>query len=92
MKETVRAEFKISGLVQGVGYRYFVYRIATQFGLNGYAKNCYDGSVEVVVEGEKQNIGEFHTYLLQGPQLSHVKSCKVIYGTPTGEFFQFSIR
>jgi hydrogenase maturation protein HypF len=49
----------ITGLVQGVGFRPFVYRIARKFSLNGYVKNLGGSEVEIVVEGEIENITNF---------------------------------
>jgi len=46
----------VNGLVQGVGFRYFVYREAAKLGLKGLTKNLYSGEVLTVVEGEKAMI------------------------------------
>ncbi len=75
MEQKIRAEFKIIGKVQGVGFRYFVYRTAKELGLSGYAKNLWDGSVEVVAEGPKRKIDILHSYLIQGPSMARVTDC-----------------
>ena len=54
-----RAFVNISGLVQGIGFRPFVYRIAGGNGLRGYVKNLGDAGVEIDVEGEKGSIEAF---------------------------------
>jgi hydrogenase maturation protein HypF len=54
-----RAFVSISGLVQGIGFRPFVYRIAVGNGLRGYVKNLGDAGVEIDVEGEKSSIETF---------------------------------
>jgi hydrogenase maturation protein HypF len=54
-----RAFVSISGLVQGIGFRPFVYRIAVGNGLKGYVKNLGDAGVEIDVEGEKASIEAF---------------------------------
>jgi hydrogenase maturation protein HypF len=54
-----RAFISISGLVQGIGFRPFVYRIAVKNGLGGYVKNLGDAGVEIVVEGENASIEAF---------------------------------
>ncbi len=46
----------MNGLVQGVGYRYFVLREARRLELNGFSENLFDGGVLTVVEGEKAMI------------------------------------
>lgn len=48
------------GHVQGVGFRFTVMRMAGQYNsLAGYVRNCPDGAVEVVVEGEKEDVQNF---------------------------------
>ena len=54
MKDNVRAEIVVGGLVQGVGFRYYAYQEAELRGLKGYVKNLYSGQVHSVVEGEKE--------------------------------------
>lgn len=87
-----RAEFKIYGLVQGVGFRYFVYRKAIELGLVGLAKNLYDGTVFVVVEGEEDKINELHKLLKIGPSHSYVEKVEVEYSLPTRTFKGFIIQ
>ena len=55
----MRAEIKVSGIVQGVGFRPFIYRIAVKNGLLGYVRNRGDAIVEIIVEGNKPNIVQF---------------------------------
>ncbi|HDJ22209.1 MAG TPA: hypothetical protein ENF19_03285, partial [Candidatus Bathyarchaeota archaeon] len=54
-----RAKINITGRVQGVGFRPFIYRIAVRHGLKGYVINLGDAGVEVVVEGDARNIEAF---------------------------------
>ncbi len=49
----------VSGIVQGVGFRPFVYRTAVKNGLVGYVRNRGDAVVEIVVEGNKDSINQF---------------------------------
>jgi acylphosphatase len=58
---------KIRGRVQGVGYRAFVRDQATQLGLRGWARNRRDGSVEVLVNGERAVVDELIDWLRRGP-------------------------
>jgi hydrogenase maturation protein HypF len=55
----LHVEIKVSGIVQGVGFRPFVYRIAVKNGLVGYIRNRGDAVVEVVAEGNKDNVNHF---------------------------------
>ena len=88
----VRAEIVVNGLVQGVGYRYFVIREAKALGLKGFTKNLYTGEVLTVVEGEKALIEEIIKKLKVGPSHSSVKSCKVDWLEPKNEFTDFEVR
>ncbi len=68
---------KIAGRVQGVGFRFFVIDKSREYGVTGYTKNLFDGSVEVYAEGEKQILDEFLTDLRRGPSLSRVDKINV---------------
>lgn len=87
-----RAKFLISGLVQGVGFRYFAYRTALSLGLQGFAENRYDGSVEIIAEGHSEKIDEFKSRLKEGPGRARVDNILAEYCSPTGEFSGFTIR
>ena len=54
----VRKHIFFSGRVQGVGFRYRAYYIAEALGLTGWVHNCYDGRVEMEVQGNEESIGE----------------------------------
>lgn len=65
-KKAVR--FYVSGLVQGVGYRYFAQHAARQFGVAGYVKNLSDGRVEVFAIGAETQLRALREELQQGPR------------------------
>jgi acylphosphatase len=88
----VRAEIVVNGLVQGVGYRYFVIREAKTLGLKGFTKNLYTGEVLTVVEGEKALVEEMIKKLRVGPSHASVKTCKVDWQEPKNEFTDFEVR
>ncbi len=92
MSKEVRTEFNITGRVQGVGFRFFVIERAKKLDLSGYVSNNIDGTVEVVAEGDKNDIDTLHEYLKQGPMMAHVENCKVTTKEPTGEFRGFDVR
>jgi acylphosphatase len=92
MPKQIQAKFNITGLVQGVGYRFFVLRNAQILCLSGYAKNCYDGSVEVVAEGDETSLTELFSHLKQGPFNAHVKDVKVEYSEFKGIYKGFEVR
>lgn len=59
----VRKHIYFSGRVQGVGFRYHSYRIATALGLTGWVQNLYDDRVEMEVQGEESVIWDMVTEL-----------------------------
>jgi acylphosphatase len=87
----VRAEIVVNGLVQGVGYRYYVYREAQKLGVFGYVKNLYTGEVLTVVEGDKAKIEDLIKKLRIGPSHASVKNCVVEWQQPKDEFNSFEI-
>jgi acylphosphatase len=87
-----RAEIIVDGVVQGVGFRYFVYKNAVKLGLKGYTKNLYTGEVLTVVEGEKEMIQELFKLIKIGPRNAYVKNCKIMWTEYNNEFSTFEIK
>jgi len=87
-----RAHIFVSGLVQGVCYRWFTEEHATRLGLTGWVKNLWDGRVEVVVEGEEEKIKELIKELRKGPRLARVEDVEINWEPYRGEFSDFRIR
>lgn len=65
--------FLVSGMVQGVGFRWFVARHARSLGLGGYARNLPDGRVEVVVSGPDEALPSLEKLLRAGPANAQVE-------------------
>ena len=61
------ARFIVHGRVQGVGFRWWVWRQASGSNLHGYARNLRDGSVEVVAAGPEAAVADLERKLGQGP-------------------------
>ena len=87
-----RVEIIVRGLVQGVGFRYFVLRNAQQLGLTGYVKNLFTGEVLTVAEGPAYKLEELIELLKVGPVHADVRDLKVERGKATGEFTGFEVR
>ena len=66
-------QYLVSGMVQGVGFRWFVARHARSLGLAGYARNLPDGRVEVVVSGPDEALPELEQLLRSGPANAQVE-------------------
>jgi acylphosphatase len=86
------AHIVVSGLVQGVGYRYFASRRAEKLGLTGYARNLPDGRVEILACGEDGLIAEFVKLLGVGPAASSVRDIALEWVKPGETFDRFEIR
>ncbi|HEX8986143.1 MAG TPA: acylphosphatase [Bryobacteraceae bacterium] len=65
--------YYVQGRVQGVGFRYFVERVAGELGVNGYTRNMDDGRVEVYAIGSEAQLSELSGHLRQGPRMADVR-------------------
>ena len=70
-------KLKITGVVQGVGFRYFIRQEATRLGQVGAVWNCPDGSVEVIAQGEKALLDQLVEQCKLGPTYSKVATVDV---------------
>ncbi len=82
----------VEGDVQGVGYRVFVLRAAGPLGLHGWVRNRFDGSVEVVAEGERPALEALARELKSGPRAASVGQVNLEWLTATMEFADFRVR
>jgi acylphosphatase len=64
--------FLIQGRVQGVGFRWFVHREASELDLRGWVRNTEEGDVEVVASGTAEDLAELRASLRRGPRGSRV--------------------
>jgi acylphosphatase len=87
-----RLEAVVRGVVQGVGFRWFVVRRASELGLTGWTSNQSDGSVRVVAEGPSQALDHLLKHLNEGPSGAHVESVEAGRTAATGEFTSFTVR
>jgi acylphosphatase len=84
---TISRHLKISGRVQGVGYRYFMSRNARELHINGWVRNCRDGGVEAVVSGSPEAVDAIIERARRGPAQAIVRECVVT--DAHGEFTRF---
>ncbi|MEO8399771.1 MAG: acylphosphatase [Ignavibacteriaceae bacterium] len=87
-----RAEIIAKGLVQGVGFRYFILKNAGALGLKGFTKNLYSGEVQTVVEGSRGMIEELFNKIKVGPSHASVNDCKIFWDKFKDEFDSFEIK
>ena len=81
----------VSGMVQGVGFRYFVYHHATQLGLTGWVRNLPNGDVEIEAEGKQESVESLITYARRGPRSAVVSNIDVVWKEPHSQFTSFEI-
>jgi acylphosphatase len=81
----------VSGLVQGVAYRYFAGKWANALSISGWARNLYDGRVEIVAEGEMGSLESFAERLREGPRMARVENLEIAWEEPVGESGGFRI-
>ncbi len=75
----------VSGLVQGVAFRYHARERARELGVAGWVRNLPDGRVEARFEGPPERVEAFLAWLRQGPRAALVTECEVRERAPTGD-------
>jgi acylphosphatase len=71
-QSTLTRRFVVRGRVQGVGFRWYVEREAQLLGLSGWVRNNYDGSVEVLATGTREQLARLRERLQVGPRAARV--------------------
>jgi len=87
-----RGHFTCHGRVQGVFFRASARDEANHLGLTGWVRNCMDGSVEVVAEGNVEAVADLLRWCEHGPPYAHVSRVDAEYSAATGEFSGFQVR
>lgn len=88
----VRARLLISGIVQGVGYRWSCRREAQGLGLTGWVRNLPDGRVEAVLQGTREQVDRMIRWCYRGPEEARVSDIAVSHEDASEEFKDFGIR
>ncbi|WP_395244375.1 acylphosphatase [Agromyces sp. MMS24-K17] len=81
----IRRRVVVSGLVQGVGYRYLARKHAQRLGVVGWVRNLPDGTVEAEIEGDEASVATMLRRLEAGPPGSQVTGLAVEEVAPLGE-------
>jgi len=79
----------VEGRVQGVGFRYFVYHEATALSLEGWVRNLFDGRVELLAEGTREDCDALLKLVKQGPSMSEVRQIETTWAMPSGGVMGF---
>jgi acylphosphatase len=91
-RNILRLHARITGRVQGVGFRYFVIGVAGELGLTGWVRNRQDGSVEVLAEGDEELLHRLIQALRRGSRSSYVSEVTDEWLEASGEFRGFVAR
>ena len=81
----------ISGIVQGVGFRYYVYEIGVFLHLNGWVRNRVNGEVEILAEGPKGKLDLLLQEVRKGPEMAHVDDVRIEWPQAKGDLPPFTI-
>ena len=92
MKENIRVHIFVSGIVQGVFFRAHTQETANRLSLTGWVRNIYDGRVEIIAEGTKENLLKLVAWCNQGPPNALIEDVIAQWQEATDEFKNFDIR
>jgi len=87
----IARKFLLSGLVQGVGFRFFTQRVAARYQVRGYVRNLADGRVEAWAQGPEKSVEAFKHDITAGPQYSRVDDVEETVVEPRTGFSSFRI-
>lgn len=87
-----RLHVRVSGRVQGVGFRAFVLEAARRLELTGWVRNVGADGVESVAEGPRPKLESFLETVRVGPRAARVDQVRVEWEPPSGEFHGFEVR
>ncbi len=91
MRDPVRVSLLISGIVQGVNFRYYTLEEARRLGVAGWVTNLPDGRVEALAEGERAAIEGFVAWCRHGPRHARVDGVEVSWEPYRGDLGTFRI-
>lgn len=86
-----RLHVYFSGHVQGVGFRYSVKQLSLEFDVTGWMKNLPDGRVELVAEGERNELETFQAAIPDAGLRRFIRDTQSHWSEGTGEFRGFEI-
>ena len=78
-------QIRVTGCVQGVGFRYALRDEAQRLGVNGWVRNCADGSVEALASGPTKSVENFVSAATKGPHGARVTAVNLTNSTPPTE-------
>jgi len=88
---TIARLLRISGRVQGVGFRFYMQRKAAETGVFGWVRNRLDGTVEAMIEGSPDVVEQMIGWARRGPSSAAVSDLRITETAPQG-FAEFEAR
>jgi acylphosphatase len=92
MKDPARVHLKIAGRVQGVYFRASTVEQARRLGVTGWVMNCPDNSVELVAEGEREELEKLISWCRSGPPGAQVREVRAEWEASRAEFQTFFLK
>jgi acylphosphatase len=89
--EKIRYTVRVSGRVQGVGFRYSAVNTAKRLQISGYIKNMPDGSVYLEIEGAPDNVRKMLAWCYQGPRTAWIDQVNE-YKEPPKDYKGFGVK
>jgi acylphosphatase len=90
--ENSAIKINVSGFVQGVGFRYYIARLAMEYNLKGYVRNLFNGDVEIYAEGRKEFLEELAKKAKIGPSHSHVDDIQTEWLDFKNKYNKFEVK
>ncbi len=90
--DPLRIHIRVTGRVQGVGFRAFVQQSGALFGLTGWVRNVGYDTVETVAEGPRERLEQFAEAVKSGPRAGRVDETRIEWETASGEFRDFGVK
>ncbi len=88
----MRLQARVYGRVQGVNFRYYTQVEANRLNLTGWVANRFDGTVQVVAEGDRADLERLLNFLHRGSPSARVDRVEATWHAATGEFDRFRVR
>ncbi len=92
MGERARVHLLVSGIVQGVSFRYYTVEEARRLGVAGWVRNLPDGRVEAEAEGERRAVEALVAWCRRGPPAAQVDDLEATWGPYAGDLGPFAQR
>ena len=92
MGERARVHLLVSGIVQGVSFRYYTVEEARRLGVAGWVRNLADGRVEVEAEGDRRALEALVAWCRSGPPAAQVDDVEATWSAFAGDLGPFAAR